>query len=124
MEGPTPPRFALNKITHHQTLMPEIFEYLSCKSVLQLLHTTSRGSRQLLLRNYHTLTQHRDDLRYLLDHSPKLSERHFSFSKSYFRLRHALMTESRHVIVGGGCHKVYVFAESLARSALQTVRLS
>ena len=47
----------------------------------------------------------------------------FSFSKSFFHLRCAFKTEGRCVIVGGGCHKLYVLSENLSHQ-LQTVRLS
>lgn len=59
-------RFALNKITHHQTIMPEIFEYLSYKEELSLLCGCSKSSRQFVIRNYYLLSFTSDNVRHLI----------------------------------------------------------
>ncbi len=46
----------------------------------------------------------------------------FKLSKSEMRLRFCEYTKTGHIIVGGGCNKIYVISPDL-KQILQTVRL-
>lgn len=56
-------KFRVGRLTHHQTLMPEVFKHLPDWQPLLLLYCCSRGSRAFLLK---------DHLKSLKHHKPKL----------------------------------------------------
>ena len=43
-------KFRLGRLTHHQTLMPDVFKHLPDWKTLSLLYFASRGSRTFLLK--------------------------------------------------------------------------
>ena len=115
LKVPSTRKFTLGKLSHHQTVMPLIFECLSYKDTFQMLHQTSKLSREFLTRQYPILSLDKDDLRVLLGDKErqKVTIKEFNLSKSNRRLYFAFYTESGHVIVGGGIDKILVLSPDI-----------
>ena len=122
MEKRLLPKFRLGKLTHHQTLLPVILNWVPRARKFDFLHFLSYKSREYLARHYSYIrqveTNQGQDYRWLLQSAPrvKLKFRDDEFIRScpkellmyYDNLDTVFLDSQRGLLYSGGCQQALV----------------